>query len=1586
MSGCEHIGTLRYMMILAIVTLHFPLAVVHALDIRVDESCSLRDAIRSANWDSAVGGCAAGDGIDQILLSQDITLEEKLPDISSMIAVNGNGHTLSAADQYQHFVVKEDATLWLKNVVLSDSHGGYYSSVFSNGHLIIQDSLIRDNHAKQNGAVLISNGKLTVRRSVLTNNQTGWLGVIWSSGETTIENSAVSSNQGPAVKGGRTLRIKDSTISGNVGGTLNRYTVEMGEGHLGLDNSTVSGNKNGGIRIKGGSTFIDNSSITGNRGGSGLSLYNVGFARIRNSTIGGNQSDGISGGLYVGGTSDITLQHVTLAYNKGESAGGIYRREGSIKLINSIIAGNQPVDCRAVLDQNIGNLIEDGTCLPARAGDPLLLPLTGDPAYHALADGSPAIDGADPDHCLDNDQTENERLNPAEGGCDSGAIESQTGIAAEPTPAPALCTLADTIRAANTDQPVGACPAGDGHDTIMLSDFISPEDYRLLTLENELPAITSEMTIEGNGNGISGRRKHRIFLVDGGNLTLKDIGLHAGSAIMGGAIHVRNQGSVQINDSSICYNKAEEYGGAIYAEDASRLIIRDSVICDNETREGLDYRGGGGIAISDGSTLELVRSDLHENVSDDNGGAIFSTGAIVKIRDSRISRNKSRESGGAISAEQGSSLSIARSAIVDNRTGLGAGGGGIELNDATMDITNSTISGNLAQGYNAEFSSSGGGISASNSKLTLIHVTLSDNRADHVAGLHVSSYKDSSEVTLINSILGGNAGTDCYIGDRDHLKLSSATLVQDGACQATLLGDPQIGFLKGSHPHHPLRATSPAINAADPAHCPATDQLGRPRPQTGGCDIGAIESALEPQPTPLPAVCTLFDQIVAANRDAAYGACPAGDGADTIVLKEDIVLSEVLPQISSAITVEGQGFSISGANAYRIFNVVAQGKLALNNLILRDGDAWNGGAIRVGTGGELVLSNSEIRGSSAMAGGAIVSYGHLTIRDSSFRNNRSKDVGGAIRTVGADAHLSIDRSSFVGNRAESQGGAISSHFSDALITNTTFSGNSAEDGGGISAIGSWEEHASLSLKHVTMTDNAAHIGDAIQSGAHVYLMNSIVMGSIEITRCDIFGSATTSIVEDNRCREATIDDPMLGDLSGKNLHHPLLENSPAINAASAINCPPLDQLGNLRMQDGACDLGAVEYQENVALPLHSSNDACSLADQIRAANTDQRVAGCPAGDGADRIVLDQNTILSDPLPPITSDITVLGSGHSVSGGNRHRIFRVEGGALTIHDLTLINGNALRGGAILVRGGAELSISGSRLCGHQATYGGGAIYAEKASALSISESRFCLNGVVDWDANGGAIYLGESSTLDTVNSEFDNNHTPKAGGAIYSRASTLNINNSAFTNNRSGYSGGAIAAEAKSALSIRGSAVVDNSTDALGGGIMIDGFSTLDMLNSTVAGNDDWQGSWETDSRGGGIYSRDSDVTLTHVSIVANSADSGSGLYASGKPDRSEIKLFNSFLESNDSSCHFEPPEILTASAGSLAQDFYCAGIPRAILRVERHLLTPPYYSLYEESPAIDAADPRYCPPIDQLGNPRPQGDGCDIGAIEFLGE
>ena len=82
----------------------------------------------------------------------------------------------------------------------------------------------------------------------------------------------------------------------------------------------------------------------------------------------------------------------------------------------------------------------------------------------------------------------------------------------------------------------------------------------------------------------------------------------------------------------------------------------------------------------------------------------------------------------------------------------------------------------------------------------------------------------------------------------------------------------------------------------------------------------------------------------------------------------------------------------------------------------------------------------------------------------------------------------------------------------------------------------------------------------------------------------------------------------------------------------------------------------------LALPANAAvilvDNTCTLSDAIESANDNISVGGCTAGDplGSDFIVLTQDvevTVASDPLrgeglPVITSDINILGLGHSVT--------------------------------------------------------------------------------------------------------------------------------------------------------------------------------------------------------------------------------------------------------------------------------------------------------------------------------------------------
>ena len=246
------------------------------------------------------------------------------------------------------------------------------------------------------------------------------------------------------------------------------------------------------------------------------------------------------GGAHING-AEATLTHLTIMNNRARqiAGAGLAKRAGILHLRNSIVAGSgKGDDCFGGFDESRGNFSQDGTCSTPEGGDPLIGELVGTPAYHPLTDASPAHGAADPVYCLPTDQLGNRRDH-----CDIGAIESERAVNYSIVVEEGLpdgCTLADQIIAANTDEPVGACPAGSGADTISLSEN--------LALIAPLPPITSEVTIDGKGNIISGDNRFRIFEIAGGSAVIKNLTLIKGSRL--GA-----------------------NGGAIYAHSASELLI-----------------------------------------------------------------------------------------------------------------------------------------------------------------------------------------------------------------------------------------------------------------------------------------------------------------------------------------------------------------------------------------------------------------------------------------------------------------------------------------------------------------------------------------------------------------------------------------------------------------------------------------------------------------------------------------------------------------------------------------------------------------------------------------------------------------------------------------------------------------------------------------------------------------------------------------------------------------------------------------------------------------------------------------------------
>jgi predicted outer membrane repeat protein len=251
--------------------------------------------------------------------------------------------------------------------------------------------------------------------------------------------------------------------------------------------------------------------------------------------------------------------------------------------------------------------------------------------------------------------------------------------------------------------------------------------------------------------------------------------------------------------------------------------------------------------------------------------------------------------------------------------------------------------------------------------------------------------------------------------------------------------------------------------------------------------------------------CTLVDAITAANTDTMTGGCAAGSGADTITLSGNVTLTSVnnghdyyygangLPQITSAITIEGNGFTIArdgGAPAFRIFQVNSSGNLTLNDTAITGGNANFGGGIysRYGT---LTLNGSTISGNIGNDGGGMWSRATVTLNDSTVSGNSSSGQGGGI--TNNSGTLILMGSTVSGNTAGFGGGISNTVSGTATVTNSTVSGNTASyEGGGISSSGG----STLTVTNSTVSGNTAGSrGGGIYGGGTLTLTNSTISGN-----------------------------------------------------------------------------------------------------------------------------------------------------------------------------------------------------------------------------------------------------------------------------------------------------------------------------------------------------------------------------------------------------------------------------------------------------------------------------------------------------------
>jgi hypothetical protein len=267
---------------------------------------------------------------------------------------------------------------------------------------------------------------------------------------------------------------------------------------------------------------------------------------------------------------------------------------------------------------------------------------------------------------------------------------------------------------------------------------------------------------------------------------------------------------------------------------------------------------------------------------------------------------------------------------------------------------------------------------------------------------------------------------------------------------------------------------------------------------------------------PVGGNCTLVDAITAANTDTATGGCPAGNGADTIVLPAGSTqtLTEVnnftpyepygatgLPIISSSITIEGNGSTImrgSGAPKFRIMHVNSTGDLTLRDTTISGGrspDIFFGrlsGAGVANYGGNVTVINSTITGNSADSdlGGGVWndSYSTLTVTNSTITGNFAGYIGGGVFNERYST-LIVTNSIISGNSTNVNGGGLSNHGTLTVI-NSTITGNFTNGGGGGVAN---DLDGTIIITNSTISGNDAPLGGGLHNFSRVVtVLNSTI--------------------------------------------------------------------------------------------------------------------------------------------------------------------------------------------------------------------------------------------------------------------------------------------------------------------------------------------------------------------------------------------------------------------------------------------------------------------------------------------------------------
>jgi predicted outer membrane repeat protein len=371
---------------------------------------------------------------------------------------------------------------------------------------------------------------------------------------------------------------------------------------------------------------------------------------------------------------------------------------------------------------------------------------------------------------------------------------------------------------------------------------------------------------------------------EGGSLTLDSQSSVEGNTADdgGGGIYLNEGVTLTLNGTEVIDNLSMEAGGGVDQNDGTVNVAAGARIAENTAETdggGLYLNGGGNLTVSGGSTIEgnqarggdgggiysnvpaTVGPDVTVNLNQAEGdgalgGGIFMDGETdLTLTESTVDSNTSQTSGGGLFSAA-DTTTVTASTISNNLASGAAGGsgepsgGGILVAEGDLDMSNSTVAGNVVEGSTVQ----GGGVAFEGSSATILNSTIARNSTN---GGPSGGLLAATSTTVGSTILADNSASGgCDDAGGGGLQSEGHNIVKTQCGFPTGTGDqigvdPQLGQLQNNGGEtqtiSPAQASSPAINAgANPAGL-QVDQRGRARPVPAGnenTDVGAYEVQL----------------------------------------------------------------------------------------------------------------------------------------------------------------------------------------------------------------------------------------------------------------------------------------------------------------------------------------------------------------------------------------------------------------------------------------------------------------------------------------------------------------------------------------------------------------------------------------------------------------------------------------------------------------------------------------------------------------------------------------------------------------------